>query len=110
MANNSLDSLAPLILNPLTPMAFLPPQFGFELTLLKYVFVGTLGVSRAFYTDPPVETVRTDLALRTVKAVIFDTIMCIGVDYRLLRDFKITLPTVVYFFSRWVPPRYHTCE
>ena len=48
MANNSLDSLAPLILNPLTPMAFLPPQFGFEFTLVKYVFVGTLGVSRAF--------------------------------------------------------------
>ena len=56
MSNDSLDSLAPLILNPLTPMAFLPPQFGFELTLLKYVFVGTLGVSRAFYTDPPSET------------------------------------------------------
>jgi hypothetical protein len=49
MANISLDSLAPLILNPLTPMAFLPPQFGFEFTLLKYVFVGTLGVSHSFH-------------------------------------------------------------
>ena len=98
MANNSLDSLAPLILNPLTPMAFLPPQFGFEFTLLKYVFVGTLGVSHSYHADPPSETpLSTDLS---VKAVIFDTIQCIGVDYRFLRDFKITLPTVVYFFSR----------
>lgn len=82
MANSSLDSLSPLILNPLTPMAFLPPEFGFQLTLVKYVFVGTLG------------------------AVIFDTLTCIGVDYRLLRDFKVTLPTVVYFFSRAVTLTY----
>jgi hypothetical protein len=56
MANKSLDSLAPLILNPLTPMAFLTPQFGFEFTLLTYVVIGTLGVSRASHTDPPLET------------------------------------------------------
>jgi len=101
MANTTADAL-PLLPNPLTPMAFLPPEIAFELTLLKYVFVGTLGVRTTWILCQKLIKALISF-LGTVKAVIWDTIMSISVDYHLLRDCKFTLPTIVYFFSRWVP-------
>jgi len=38
----------PLVLNPLTPMAYLSPDLAYEVTVMTYVFVASLGVSRLF--------------------------------------------------------------
>jgi len=35
----------PPILNPFTPMAFLPPDVAYQVTVTKYVLVASLGVS-----------------------------------------------------------------
>jgi len=36
----------PLVLNPLTPMAFLSPDLAYQVTVMNYVFVACLGVSK----------------------------------------------------------------
>ena len=35
----------PLVLNPLTPMAYLTPDLAYEVTVMTYIFVASLGVS-----------------------------------------------------------------
>ncbi|KAF8898046.1 hypothetical protein CPB84DRAFT_1681667 [Gymnopilus junonius] len=74
MAANA--SAAPQLPNPFTPMAFLPPDIAFEVTIATYVLVGSLGV------------------------MIWDVLNNLKGDFKLLFKYRITLPTIAYFISR----------
>ncbi|KAF7373775.1 hypothetical protein MSAN_00589200 [Mycena sanguinolenta] len=64
------------LLNPSTPLAFLPPALADEVERLRYVFAATLG------------------------AYVWDIGLNLGNDYALLFKHRIRFPTVVYFLSR----------
>ncbi|KAJ3513167.1 hypothetical protein NLJ89_g3103 [Agrocybe chaxingu] len=74
MADNSTDTAA--LPNPLTPMAFLPPDIAFDMTIGIYIMVGTVG------------------------ALVWETLNNIRLDYHLLTRFRITLAAFVYVISR----------
>ncbi|KAF4609869.1 hypothetical protein D9613_010414 [Agrocybe pediades] len=75
--NTSTGTAGPLSLpNPLTPMAFLPPDAAFELTITSYVMVASLAI------------------------MIWDILHTIGDDYILLTQHRIRLPTIIYFISK----------
>ncbi|KAF7289027.1 hypothetical protein HMN09_01350600 [Mycena chlorophos] len=62
--------------NPLTPYALLPPDIASQVQIGSYILVGTLG------------------------AFIWDILTHLKEDYRLLFQCRISVSTVVYFFSR----------
>ncbi|KAJ3504165.1 hypothetical protein NLJ89_g8082 [Agrocybe chaxingu] len=62
--------------NPLTPMAFLPPDLAFQVTIATYVLVGATAV------------------------MVWDFISHLADDYRLVTRYRIGLATIVYFVSR----------
>ncbi|KAJ6465894.1 hypothetical protein C8R47DRAFT_1201462 [Mycena vitilis] len=64
------------ILNPLTPLAFLPPSLADQFEVSRYMYAGTVG------------------------AFIWDIGLNLGNDYTLLFKHRIRFPTVVYFSSR----------
>ncbi|KAJ6465729.1 hypothetical protein C8R45DRAFT_877293, partial [Mycena sanguinolenta] len=64
------------ILNPSTPLAFLPPALADQFEVARYVFAATLG------------------------AYVWDIALNLGNDYALLFKYKIRFPTIVYFLSR----------
>ncbi|KAJ3506386.1 hypothetical protein NLJ89_g6893 [Agrocybe chaxingu] len=66
----------PALPNPFTPMAFLPPDIAFQVTVATYVVVGTTSV------------------------ILWDVLIHLTDDYRLLAYFTVNLPTIVYFISR----------
>ncbi|KAJ7913405.1 hypothetical protein B0H13DRAFT_1712652 [Mycena leptocephala] len=70
--------MAPLneILNPDTPLAFLPPDVAFEVQIGGYVLAGTLG------------------------GYIWDILCNLHNDYKLLSKHRVGFATVVYFVSR----------
>ncbi|KAJ7466245.1 hypothetical protein B0H11DRAFT_2307579, partial [Mycena galericulata] len=71
MASFNLSELP----NPLTPMAFLPPDIAYQVQITTYVFVGTLG------------------------AYLWDILSNLQSDYKLFTG-RISLATVTYFFCR----------
>ncbi|KAJ7452763.1 hypothetical protein B0H11DRAFT_1741721 [Mycena galericulata] len=62
--------------NPLTPMAFLPPELAYQFTIGVYILVGTLG------------------------AYIWDILSTLQNDYKILSTGKVGPATAAYFFSR----------
>ncbi|KAJ7277425.1 hypothetical protein C8J57DRAFT_1309187 [Mycena rebaudengoi] len=64
------------LLNPLTPLAYLPPDFAHQMQIGNYIAIGTLG------------------------AFIWDILCNTHNDYKLLFKHRIGLGTVAYFFSR----------
>jgi len=67
----------PQLPNPYTPLAFFPPELAYEVSVSIYTFVGTLTV------------------------MIWDILNNINTDYRLLTQYRIALPTIAYFISRF---------
>ncbi|KAJ7248972.1 hypothetical protein C8J57DRAFT_1357332 [Mycena rebaudengoi] len=63
------------LLNPLTPLAYLPLDFAYQLEIGNYITIGTLG------------------------AFIWDILCNTHNDYKLLFKHRISLGTVTYFFS-----------
>ncbi|KAF8154858.1 hypothetical protein B0H34DRAFT_718261 [Crassisporium funariophilum] len=76
----------PTLPNPLTPMAFLPPDIAFQVTIASYILVGSCGV------------------------LIWDILNNLSNDYRLLTKYKIGLPTTAYFLSRCGALGYVLCS
>ncbi|KAK7046338.1 hypothetical protein R3P38DRAFT_2688655, partial [Favolaschia claudopus] len=68
---------APVFLNPLTPLAFLPPQIGDQLQIGNYIVVGTLA------------------------AFIWDLLCNVLNDYKLLTKHRIGVGTCAYFAARF---------
>ncbi|TFK37150.1 hypothetical protein BDQ12DRAFT_653026, partial [Crucibulum laeve] len=64
------------ILNPLTPLAFVPPDEAYGTTVAKYILVGTFAV------------------------FIWDSLHWLYQDYLLLFKTRIGLSTAIYFLSR----------
>ncbi|KAF7373782.1 hypothetical protein MSAN_00589900 [Mycena sanguinolenta] len=64
------------LLNPTTPLAFLPPALADQFEQMRYLFAATLG------------------------AYIWDIGMNLGKDYALLFMYRVRFPTIVYFLSR----------
>jgi hypothetical protein len=62
--------------NPFTPMAFLPPNIAFQVTIATYILVGSCGV------------------------IVWDILNNLNGDYALLFKYQVTLPTIAYFISR----------
>ncbi|KDR73156.1 hypothetical protein GALMADRAFT_158288 [Galerina marginata CBS 339.88] len=73
---NSTATNVPQSSNPLTIAAYLPPPLVFELTILTYVYVGTLSV------------------------MIWDLLNNLKADYLILTERRIRLPTLIYCVSR----------
>ncbi|KAF8912001.1 hypothetical protein CPB84DRAFT_1820711 [Gymnopilus junonius] len=73
MAN---DTSAQPLPNPHTPMAFLPPELAYQVTISIYILVGSLGV------------------------LIWDVLSNLYNDYILLTKYRITIPTIAYVSSR----------
>ncbi|KAF9043113.1 hypothetical protein BJ165DRAFT_1529231 [Panaeolus papilionaceus] len=65
------------IINPQTPMAFLPADLAFQVTIASYILVGSSGV------------------------LIWDILNNVTGDYKLLTKHRIGLPTIAYFISRF---------
>ncbi|KAF8965461.1 hypothetical protein BDZ97DRAFT_1998710 [Flammula alnicola] len=76
-ASADIDLLASQLPNPLTPMAFLPPDLAFQLTVASYVLVGAL------------------------VGQIWDILNTLSVDYKMFTRFRIGLPGIVYVISRF---------
>ncbi|KAF9567211.1 hypothetical protein CPC08DRAFT_617773, partial [Agrocybe pediades] len=66
----------PQLPNPFTPMAFLPPDIAYQVTVASYILVGSLGV------------------------LVWDILNNLGSDFRILFKHRITIPTIAYFISR----------
>ncbi|KAF7373757.1 hypothetical protein MSAN_00587200 [Mycena sanguinolenta] len=64
------------LLNPSTPLAFLPPALADQFELSRYLFAATLG------------------------AYVWDVALNLGNDYALLFKHRVRFPTIVYFLSR----------
>ncbi|KDR73158.1 hypothetical protein GALMADRAFT_722528 [Galerina marginata CBS 339.88] len=73
---NSTTTNVPQSPNPLTIAAYLPPTLVFELTILTYVYVGTLSV------------------------MVWDLLNNLKAEYLILTEHKIRLPTLIYCVSR----------
>ncbi|KAJ3729803.1 hypothetical protein C8R42DRAFT_637952 [Lentinula raphanica] len=71
-----MSNLTAEILNPFTPLAFLPPTLAAQFEVSRYLFAITLG------------------------AYCWDICVNFNNDYKLLFKNKIRLPTVVYYLSR----------
>ncbi|RDB22900.1 hypothetical protein Hypma_009718 [Hypsizygus marmoreus] len=65
------------ILNPLTPLAFLPPDIAYQFTISTYVAIGSVG------------------------ALVWDILLNFNLDYQLLFKDTLTFPTAAYFLSRF---------
>ncbi|OCH89336.1 hypothetical protein OBBRIDRAFT_756712 [Obba rivulosa] len=76
MASPNITQIILELPNPLTPMAFLPPDIAYQTTIGSYILVGSLG------------------------ALVWDLLTNMYNDYRLLFKFRVGLPTIVYFVSR----------
>ncbi|KAF7360663.1 hypothetical protein MVEN_00798000 [Mycena venus] len=63
--------------NPLTPMAFFPPDIAYQVQISLYIVLGTLG------------------------AFVWEILSNLHNDYRLLTAQRVGLATCVYFFSRF---------
>ncbi|KAF9553164.1 hypothetical protein CPC08DRAFT_697996 [Agrocybe pediades] len=72
MANTSLE-----LPNPLTPMAFFPPNLAYQVTVAQYVLVGCTAV------------------------LIWDILINLQTDIKMFKRFKVTLSVVVYIISRF---------
>ncbi|KIM88395.1 hypothetical protein PILCRDRAFT_3392 [Piloderma croceum F 1598] len=72
------DSIIPpeAILNPYTPLAFLPPEFANNYEIIRYMHVATL------------------------MAYTWDWLMSMPEEYAIARDVGITAPNIAYFLSR----------
>ncbi|KAF9045139.1 hypothetical protein BJ165DRAFT_1602816 [Panaeolus papilionaceus] len=66
----------PQLPNPTTPMALLPPDLAFQVTISSYILVGSCGV------------------------LVWDLLDNITSDFRLLTKYRIGPATVIYFISR----------
>ncbi|PPR04829.1 hypothetical protein CVT24_010250 [Panaeolus cyanescens] len=73
----ALQALQLQLPNPFTPMAFLPPDLAFQVTISNYTVVGSLAV------------------------MIWDIVINLSCDWRLLTQYRVRTPTLIYFLSRW---------
>jgi len=97
--NSSISGAVPQLPNPFTPMAFLPPEAAYRVTISNYICVGTMGVCDYQY--------RFALSFYSISLVIFqmmtwDILSNLRQDYALLFKFLMRAPTIVYFISRSV--------
>uniref|UniRef100_A0A8H8CMZ3 Transmembrane protein n=1 Tax=Psilocybe cubensis TaxID=181762 RepID=A0A8H8CMZ3_PSICU len=74
--SNSFDSTA-LVLNPTTPLAYLPPSVAFEYCVATYIVVGTLAV------------------------LIWDFLNNLFAEYSLLTCHKVKFHSYIYYISRF---------
>ncbi|KAJ3506387.1 hypothetical protein NLJ89_g6892 [Agrocybe chaxingu] len=72
----SANDSAPQLPNPNTPMAYLPPELAYQVTIAIYILVGSLGV------------------------MVWDILDNLRGDYWLLFNFPVRAPTIAYFVSR----------
>ncbi|KAF8954564.1 hypothetical protein BDZ97DRAFT_1676531 [Flammula alnicola] len=72
----NFSSATPQLPNPLTPMAFIPPDIAFQMTMTTYVLVGTMG------------------------ALTWETVNSLLADYSLLTRYQLTFTTIIYVISR----------
>jgi len=91
MASNET---APQLPNPFTPLAFLPPDIAFQITIASYILVGTLGVSSTLLGISQYNLIHLNQVL------VWDILNNIGGDFKLLFKHRISLPTIAYFLSR----------
>ncbi|KAJ3504167.1 hypothetical protein NLJ89_g8081 [Agrocybe chaxingu] len=95
---NSTTS-TPVLPNPFTPMAFLPPDIAYQNMVATHVYVGTLAVSPAFIlvtreAEPSCE----------LKVLIWDILNNARHDLFAVFAYPVKVPSVVYLISRsaWV--------
>ncbi|PPR04830.1 hypothetical protein CVT24_010251 [Panaeolus cyanescens] len=77
MSNTTLQDIQAQLPNPFTPLAFLPPDLAFQVNVSHYTAVGSLAV------------------------MIWDIVINLGADWKLVTKYRIGLPTIFYFMSRW---------
>ncbi|KAF9457889.1 hypothetical protein BDZ94DRAFT_1227223 [Collybia nuda] len=73
MANSSYIHLP----NPFTPLAFLPPDQAYQKSVTDYITTGALSI------------------------LVWDILTHLQSDYKLVSRYRVNLPTIVYFVSRW---------
>jgi hypothetical protein len=91
MTNSTIPPDA--ILNPYTPLAFLPPDVANQYQIVCYVYVATLAVSS-------IKCRATAAYLIHFQAYTWDWLMSIPEEYRVIRKVGFTPPNVAYFVSR----------
>ncbi|KIM77109.1 hypothetical protein PILCRDRAFT_12289 [Piloderma croceum F 1598] len=77
MASNISTIPPDAILNPYTPLVFLPPNIAYQLQVICYIHVATLA------------------------AFTWDWLMAIPEEYRIIRQVGLSRPNVAYFLSRF---------
>ncbi|KAJ7277426.1 hypothetical protein C8J57DRAFT_1309190 [Mycena rebaudengoi] len=81
------------LLNPLTPLAYLPPDFAYQSQIGNYITIGTLGVRACLDSICSAQ-------FRILTGIHWDILCNTHNDYKLLFKHRIGLGTVAYFFSR----------
>ena len=84
------------ILNPYTPLAFLPPDVANQYQARCYVYVATLAVSLVRYYTASLSHIVN------VQAYSWDWLMSIPEEYRAVRQVGFSPPNIAYFVSRSV--------
>ncbi|KDR70732.1 hypothetical protein GALMADRAFT_127627 [Galerina marginata CBS 339.88] len=72
--------------NPLTPLAFFPPEAAWQTTVFYYASVGSLAV------------------------YIWDVLNNLKNDYKLVTQYRVSPPTLIYFLARWSTLVYFLCN
>ena len=93
MTNSTIPPDA--ILNPYTPLAFLPPDVADQYQVMCYVYVATLAVSFIKYWATAAYMVH-------FQAYTWDWLMSIPEEYKVIRKVGFTPPNIAYFVSRLV--------
>lgn len=79
--------------NPNTPMAYLPPEAAKALTFQVYVTVGSFAVSFFFKR-------RLHEINMIIQVLLWDVLLHLPQDYKMLMQRRMNITLVVYFISR----------
>jgi hypothetical protein len=79
--------------NPNTPMAYLPPEAAKAMTMQTYVTIGSLAVS-LFLSK------RDQRIISIMQALVWDLLLHLHEDYRLITQHRINITFVIYCITR----------
>lgn len=93
------STAVPQLPNPLTPLAWLPPDTAIQLEASRYLYSATVGVSGARGVNVGQAL---KFSLKKQKAWIWDFLMSIHEEYLLFTKRGVSLSDVVYVLARYL--------
>lgn len=85
--------------NPLTPLAWLPPEIASQVEVARYLFSAVIGVRRV-----PIYKSSADPQPR--KAWLWDVLMAVRDETQIVKKHRLAFPDIAYVLARWVTSLY----